>query len=120
MRYGIEGPLSPVFACHCNQCRRVTGHHVAATVTRWADVTIAGNVTWFRSSAQARRGFCGTCGSQMFWDGFGDDLAIFAGGLDGDPGVRLAGHVYCADKGAYYEIDDGLPQAPGGDSGITG
>jgi len=25
----------------------------------------------------------------------------------------MAGHIFCADKGAYYAIADGLPQAPG-------
>ncbi len=29
--YKINGPLRPVIACHCKQCRKSSGHHVAAT-----------------------------------------------------------------------------------------
>ena len=56
-------------------------------------------------------GFCATCGSQMFWDGLGDNLSIFAGCFDGATGVTISGHIFCADKGDYYEITDGLAQA---------
>jgi hypothetical protein len=76
-------------------------------------------VQWYASSASARRGFCPICGSNLFWDGPGAHLSIFAGTLDGDPGIRLAGHIHCADKGAYYDIADGLPQVPGADPGLT-
>ena len=60
---------------------------------------------------QHRHQFCGTCGSQMFWDGLGDNLSIFAGCFDGATGVMTSGHIFCADKGDYYEITGGLPQA---------
>ncbi|WP_424970792.1 GFA family protein [Dinoroseobacter sp. S76] len=113
IRYEVTGPLRPVVACHCNQCRRTSGHYVAATSALKRDVVIAGTPRWFASSDTAQRGFCGTCGSNLFWDGPSNEMAIFAGTLDGDPGVRLATHIFCADKGAYYEITDDLPQAPG-------
>jgi hypothetical protein len=78
-----------------------------------------GRCSWYASSPSARRGFCPICGSNLFWDGPGAHLSIFAGTLDGDPGIRLAGHIHCADKGAYYDIADGLPQVPGADPGLT-
>ena len=109
--FRVKGALSPVFGCHCTQCRKMSGHFVAATVVPWDDISIDGEVSWYQSSDEARRGFCGPCGSTLFWDGPGPDLAVMAGSLDGDPGIRMAGHIFCADKGAYYEIDDGLPCA---------
>lgn len=117
--YRVDGALRPVIACHCQQCRKTSGHHVAATSAARADVTIAGDVTWYRSSGTARRGFCGTCGSNLFWDGAGQNLSIFAGTLDGITGLSLAGHIYCADKGDYYEISDGLPCADQDDRSLT-
>lgn len=117
--YRVTGPLRPVVACHCTQCRKTSGHHVAATSAPRDTVEIAGAVTWYRSSDSVRRGFCGICGSNLFWDGPGTHLSIFAGTLDGDPGVRLAGHIFCADKGAYYEIEGDLPKAPGNDAVLT-
>jgi len=119
VRYRTDGPLRPVIACHCTQCRKTSGHHVAATAAPRAGLAIEGEVRWFASSPTARRGFCPVCGSNLFWDGPGSHLSIFAGSLDGDPGVRLAGHIFCADKGAYYDITDGLPQAAGADPILT-
>ncbi|WP_414897171.1 GFA family protein [Rhodovulum sp. YEN HP10] len=113
VRYRIDGPLSPVVACHCSQCRKTSGHHAAATTVLRDDLVIEGEQCWFVSSTGTRRGFCPVCGSNMFWDGGRDYLAVFAGTLDGDPGIRMAAHIFCAEKGAYYEITDGLPQAPG-------
>lgn len=119
VRYQVTGDLRPVIACHCQQCRKTSGHHVAATsAARW-DVRVEGDVTWFGSSDTARRGFCGTCGSNLFWDGPGDNLSIFAGTLDGPTGLALAGHIYCADKGDYYQISDDLPHAEGRDPKLT-
>ncbi len=119
VRYRVSGPLRPVVACHCTQCRKTSGHYVAATSAARLDVDIEGEVRWFQSSATARRGFCPTCGSNLFWDQTGPYLSIMAGTLEGDPGIRLAGHIFCADKGAYYEIDGDLPRAMGADDRLT-
>ena len=67
----------------------------------------------------ARRGFCGTCGSNLFWDGAGVNLSIHAGTLDGDTGLSLIGHIFCADKGDYYELSDDLPKADADDAELT-
>ena len=119
IRYVVTGPMRPVIACHCQQCRRTSGHHVAATSAPRAAVEIEGAPVWYASSSKARRGFCGTCGSNLFWDGAGANLSIFAGTLDGPTGLALAGHIYCDDKGDYYEIADGVPQAGGYDPAMT-
>ena len=117
--YRVTGPLRPVIACHCQQCRKSSGHHVAATSCARDDIEISGEVTWYQSSDTARRGFCGTCGSNLFWDGAGVNLSIHAGTLDGATGLELAGHIFCADKGDYYEISDDLPKADGTDPTLT-
>jgi len=117
--YRVSAPLRPVIACHCRQCRKTSGHHVAATSAPRDAVKIRGDVTWYCSSGTARRGFCGRCGSNLFWDGGGNNLSIFAGTLDAPTGLRVAGHIFCADKGDYYEIGDGLPQAAGADPNLT-
>ncbi|MGR3514309.1 MAG: GFA family protein [Paracoccaceae bacterium] len=119
LTYQVHGPLRPVIACHCRQCRKTSGHHVAATSVARDEITIDGDVTWYVSSPEARRGFCGTCGSNLFWDGPGTHLSIFAGGLDSTPGLRLTGHIFCDDKGDYYEIADGLPTAGQDDPALT-
>jgi hypothetical protein len=122
VRYTVTGPMRPVIACHCSQCRKTSGHYVAATNAPKTHVSIEGaeHLTRYESSPGVTREFCSICGSQLFWnDSRSANLAIFAGTLDQAAGLRLAGHIYCADKGAYYEIDDGLPQAAADDEGST-
>jgi len=120
VRYEAAGPLRDVIACHCLQCRKTSGHHVAATAAARDGVAITGEVQWYTSSPEARRGFCPVCGSNLFWDGPDPDLSIFAGTLDDPTGLRMGGHIFCAFKGDYYEITDGLPQADGDDADLTG
>ena len=113
--YEVSGPLRNVIACHCTQCRKQTGHFMAATAARLEHfrVTKSNELRWYASSAMAEREFCGACGSTLFWQGKGRDyVAIAAGTLDGDTNLRLVGHVFCADKGDYYEISDGGYQRP--------
>ncbi|WP_332835994.1 MULTISPECIES: GFA family protein [Mameliella] len=115
----MSGALRPVIACHCSQCRKTSGHHVAATSALRETVEVTGEVTWYGSSDTARRGFCGTCGSNLFWDGPGTHLSIFAGTIDGPTGLRLTGHIFCADKRDYYDIGVGVPRAEGADPALT-
>lgn len=117
--FRITGTMRPVIACHCQQCRKASGHHVAATSAAREAVEIKGDVQWYQSSEQARRGFCPICGSNLFWDGPGANLSIFAGTLDGATGLSIKAHIYCDDKGDYYEIADGLPKAGGYDPDLT-
>ena len=80
---------------------------------------MTGEVTWYQSSDTARRGFCGICGSNLFWDGEGENLSIFAGAIDGLTGLRIAGHIFCADKGDYYDLPEDLPRSQGYDPALT-
>lgn len=119
VHYTVSSTLRPVVACHCTQCRKTSGHHVAATAAAREAITIRGQVTWYESSPEAKRGFCAICGSNLFWDRGGDRISIFAGSLDGDPELDFAGHIYCAQKGSYYEIPSDQAQAAENDPAIT-
>ena len=113
--YEVTGQLRDAIGCHCTQCRKMTGHYLAATAARHErfQLTREDGLAWYRSSATARRGFCRICGSTLFWQGEGRDyVAIAAGSLDGPTGIRLEGHIFCADKGDYYEIAGGEFQWP--------
>ena len=119
VRYEVAGPLRPVIGCHCAQCRKTSGHYVAATSADRDDVTITGDVAWYISSETARRGFCATCGSSLFWDGPGTHLSIITGTLDGPTGLHLSGHIFAADKGDYYDLNDDVPVAEQDDPALT-
>ena len=111
--FSVAGPLTEPNACHCSQCRKMSGHFEASVDVPRDSLSVQGgnNITWFRSSDKVRRGFCRICGSNLFWDPvFQDWTAISMGAFDGPTGARLAKHIFVADKGDYYEIKDGLPQ----------
>jgi hypothetical protein len=121
VRYEVRGPLRDVIFCHCQDCRRWHGHVCAATAARRADlVLLAGEeqLRWFESpssEAHARRGFCGRCGSSLFWDAPGrPTITIAAGTLDAPTGLRAQAHVYTDFAGDYYALcDDGLARFTG-------
>jgi len=117
VRYEIHGPLRDVLLCHCLECRRSTGHVFAGTSTQREHLVLVEQrgLRWVdspQSDAHARRGFCGECGSNLFWDPPGrPNLAITAGTLDEPTGLRVMGHWYVDEQGDYYEIpDDGTPR----------
>jgi hypothetical protein len=116
IRYRVHGPLRGIQLCHCGQCRRVHGHLGAYTSAARADVSLEGAeaIRWFAISARGRRGFCGVCGSSLFFEPAGEDrLVIAAGSLDQPSGLQVMGHEYVADKADYVTIADGLPAFPG-------
>ncbi|SMF16562.1 Uncharacterized conserved protein [Tistlia consotensis] len=120
VRFELTGTPRPPVACHCSQCRRTSGHYGVFTAVPLDGfrLTAAGGLKWFRSSDVAERGFCGDCGSSLFWKPSGAGyVAVAAGALDKPTGLSLAGHIFAADKGDYYALADGLPVYPGGDGG---
>ena len=117
VRFAATGPFRPAIACHCRCCRRQSGHYLAATEIRQADLEISGEtaIAWYAATPKARRGFCATCGAHLFWqENDADTVFIYTGCLDEPTGLALAGHIFVAEKGDYYDIADGLPQHPQG------
>jgi len=116
VRYRVTGAMRDAVICHCSQCRRNHGYPPAYSMARIAELTIdgEGNLAWFASSKEAKRGFCRKCGSSLFWGMVESDrIAITAGSLKAPTGLKTVRHVFVADKGDYYEIADGMPQDPG-------
>ena len=121
VKYRVDGPMREVVFCHCGQCRRQTGLYYASTNAADADLTVQGgdDITWYASSDEGRRGFCRRCGSALFWKYQGSDhISIQAGTLDQPSRLTSGYHIFCADKGDFYEINDGLPQYEKGRPGL--
>ncbi len=116
VKYQVTGPLRPVVACHCGQCQKASGHHVAATSAQRQDFELLEEqgLKWFSSSQGIRRGFCQQCGGNLFWDKADlPSISIFAGSLDQSSYLELEEHIYVEEKADYYQITDGLPQRQG-------
>ncbi|SFT92596.1 GFA family protein [Sedimentitalea nanhaiensis] len=111
--FQIAEPLQPPSVCHCGQCRKQSGHVWASAVTHQADLrlTAQDSLRWYSASDTARRGFCGTCGAFLFWQHNDEDtISVAMGALEAPTELRLARHIFVADKGDYYDITDELPQ----------
>ena len=109
----VQGPLPAPDACHCRMCRKQSGHFWASTDVLRERLALFGAeaLTWYAASAKVRRGFCHRCGSFLFWDAPGRDrIAVAMGAFEGPTHTRLERHIFVADKGDYYPLDDGLPQ----------
>ncbi|WP_309753472.1 GFA family protein [Novosphingobium sp.] len=111
--YRAEG-LRDIWFCHCRQCRSLTGHYMAACRTERERIDVTGEVRWTAVSQRASHGFCASCSAPLFWSNSElPTLSVLAGSLDSTTGLSADGHLYVAEKGDYYSIDDGLPQFAG-------
>ena len=120
MRYAVRGPLRDVIVCHCVECRRSHGTSGAYAAAAREDVQITddeGALRWFwgpQSATRGERGFCGTCGSSLFWrTPDRPTISVTAGTLDGATGLRTAQHIWDEQR-AVWEVVDARPRSPRG------
>ena len=83
VRYRVEGPVKHASICNCRMCQKALGNLIAPFVS------FAGTVQWtrgrpteFRSSQQARRGFCRNCGTPLTYRWLDHPVALTIGSLD--------------------------------------
>ncbi len=116
VRFEAIAPLRDFVACHCSQCRKQSGHYPAMTslpLNRFKFTREAG-LGRYSASEAAERGFCKECGSFLFWKAHSEErISICGGAFDEPTGAKIGKHIFCADKGDYYEIDDGAEHRPG-------
>jgi len=113
--YEATGALRDVVVCHCRMCRKAHGHVGAYTASARDALRLveARGLKWYRSSAQARRGFCSECGATLFWEGDGrDTMSIAAGTLDEPTGLATVLQIHVASAGDYYPVDASTPIRP--------
>jgi hypothetical protein len=122
VRYEVRGKLRDVIACHCVQCRRTSGHFVAATACRRQAFTLvkSESLKWYTAVPGFRRGFCSECGASLFFEEEGGErVSIAAGSLDEPQGLKIAAHIFASEAGDYYEIDARVPVSQKGDHHVA-
>jgi len=122
VEYEICGPLREVIACHCAQCRRTSGHHVAATACRrkYFQLLRQDTLRWYVAKPGFRRGFCSLCGSNLFFEESGGErVSVAAGSLDEPQGLKVAAHIFTSEAGDYYEIGGNAPRSPDGRHSVS-
>ncbi len=118
IRYRITGEPLCISHCHCTYCRRATG----APFITWSTLAsehvafTRGEPTIHRSSADVSRGFCGTCGTTLSYQGDGhpEEIDIAAATLDDQNAVRPDDHIMVGTMVPWLDFADDLPRLPGG------
>ena len=109
----LPKPLRDVLACHCGQCRQLTGHYGAATAMPTERLVFHSNarLQWYKSSQHVRRGFYNICGSNLFYDHEQhSEIAISPRALEDQDELSLTAQIFTASKGDFYKVYDQLPQ----------
>lgn len=99
--FSLIGPANWVGHCHCQSCRKAT----ASAFTTWVGQENgrwhieADRLVTFSSSVGVMRGFCGFCGSQIFYesDRFPNERHFYAALLD-KPDLRQPTAHYHRDE----------------------
>ncbi|MBK8257993.1 MAG: GFA family protein [Polyangiaceae bacterium] len=119
VEFQVTLPVKWCAHCHCTMCQRAHG----APIVTWFGVD-DGSFSWIRgkdqvrfykSSAEAERGFCQECGSSLFfrstrWAG---ELHISRVAVVDDIGAEPAAHVFFDSHVPWLILGDSLPQLGG-------
>jgi hypothetical protein len=107
VKFEFDPPTRPIIVCHCIQCRKQTGsmmHSTSVSINKFR-LTEQRGLKWYRASDIAARGFCGDCGSVLFWKpDTADRISFTAGSIDGNTGLAIEGHIYCDFKADYFDV----------------
>lgn len=119
VRFTLAGELTPIQLCHATRCRKATGGACAPELLAPAaglrflageDLLRSYEAPLLEEPPAYRRVFCRRCGSLVPSAIEGTPfVAVVAGSLDGDPGVRPFRHAFAAQKAPWYEPADGRP-----------
>jgi hypothetical protein len=115
VRFAIDGKTTEIGMCHCSKCRKVSGtaSNAELMAPRDALTWTAGEDRILRFALEDGWGVwrCERCGSPLpkLHPG-GGAYWVPAGVLDGDPGVRVAGHIFVGSKAPWDEIAGDAPR----------
>ncbi|MCK0097427.1 GFA family protein [Yoonia sp. F2084L] len=94
-----------VGTCHCDMCRRwCSGPFFEVTCE---DVTFEGedNITKYRSSEWAERGFCNKCGTNLFYHIIdSEQFQVSIGLMDDQSDLHLSLQVFIDSKPSFYAL----------------
>lgn len=92
--------------CHCSICRRWSGGPMFV-VHCGSDVQFDGaSPATYRSSDWAERGFCGKCGTHLFYHLLQNNEFILVAGIFQDQDFELANEIFIDEKPAFYEFSN--------------
>lgn len=113
IRFSFNSAPMTTCICHCSICRRSVGSAGVA----WASfpresLQLEGEVSWHQSSDHARRGFCGGCGTSLFFkdDRHRSEIEVTTATLTDADKLAPRYHSWAPNRLAWENINDGLPR----------
>jgi len=123
VKFEFDPPIKFMAHDHCSICRKVSGSPFTTWVGTFDDkfriLSGADNLSAFKTTPEATREFCKTCGSHLFfkssrWPG---EVHVTAGSLTTEMSDAPQAHVFFSDRVKWIEVNDGLPKY-GGKTGL--
>jgi hypothetical protein len=116
VRYEIEGPLPPVYACHCRECRRQSSSAFALSMpVERAALRLAGALEAYvrptDSGTCTLCHFCPACGTRVYHQSerSPEGVTIKAGTLDDAEGLSPVAHLWVSRKQPWVALDQAVP-----------
>ncbi|MEM7170190.1 MAG: GFA family protein [Pseudomonadota bacterium] len=114
VRYEVSLPERHYNICHCERCRKWSGGPFMA-VHCLGDVVYGEDrgLKWYKGTPWAERGFCGDCGTSLFWR-LADDpdalLIVTIDSLDQSEDIILERHIFIDAKPERYDFKGDHPR----------
>ncbi len=112
VQFTVSDEASKMRHCHCSMCRKTHGALFATYFESSELDYTAGKdaIEIYESSPGFQRAFCNLCGSSLPERSSDGTVAVPAGLMDDDPGIRPEAHIFTESKAGCYHITDTLPQ----------
>ncbi len=106
VKFTITEVVDEVGACHCDMCRRWSGGpFLVVDCGKAIEFEGEEHIVRYKSSDWGERGFCGACGSNLFYFlHSANQHFVSAGALDDQSNFKFTTEVFIEEKPAYYDF----------------
>ena len=114
VKYELDRPGIVINHCHCSMCRKASGTafgtFLHTTTAHFRFTAGEDHINVYEATPGNPRAFCTTCGSRIPSVESGGYVIVPVGGLDDDPILRPAVHIFVASRAPWHAVTDDLPK----------
>jgi hypothetical protein len=125
VRFAVTPPSLFFAHCHCHYCREAHGapfvSWVGCAQGRFRLLPASAEPRWYQSSHQSRRGFCGVCGSTLFFASTlcPGEIHVERGAIRGAIDREPQCHVFYDQHAEWIAVGDSLPRYTSDEPGLA-
>ena len=110
VRFTADNIETGFHACHCGMCRRWTSSPMFVVTAEKLSFDGAAEPAVYESSEWAERGFCGNCGSTLFYRLKSGEYFMSVGAFDDASPFKMKGEIYVDHHPGGYKFSGDLEQ----------